>query len=193
MRALIAAAVLCAAPAGAGEEEAVAFAKENLPELAGMLESLRERSPAEFQRAVRDVERARVRIERMEEGSPRRAQELARWALRSRVQLASARLASLKAKAEPPAKAVAKAEAALDDLASQWITLERARLAREEESLTRRLDEVRRQAAEIAADPEAAAAKTAERYQKSAEAAARRAAAKRKKPKSAAARSAVGS
>lgn len=179
----LAAALLSAASAPAGEDEAVAFARENLPEMADMMERLRDRSPAEFQRAVRDVERARTRIERLPEDSPRRADELARWTLRSGVQMASARLAAVRSKPKPPAAAVAKLEAALDDLAGQWIALERSRLAREEEALAKRLEDVRRQAAEIEADPKAAAAKTAERYRKAAEAAARRAAAKRKKPK----------
>ena len=172
--------------ASAGDAEAIEFARTHYPDLADLMQRLQQRSPAEFQKAVRDVERVRLRIERMKDDSPRRAEELERWTLRSRIQVESARLASHRRKPGGAAaeEAASRIEARLQALAEEWVAFEERRLRQEAEMLEAQLSRVREQQSQIAADRGAAVEKAYRRSVAAAEAAARRARANAKRSKS---------
>ena len=75
------------------EAAAMAFVKEHHPELAEILIHLKESSPKEFERAVRDVSRASDRLSQIRERDSQTYElELKIWQARSRAQLLNARL-----------------------------------------------------------------------------------------------------
>lgn len=76
------------------QEAALAFATKNHPELARLLNQLRQRSPTAFARGIREVHFASQRIQRMAERSPNRVDaELRRWKTDSEIRLLTARWA----------------------------------------------------------------------------------------------------
>lgn len=78
----------------AEEQAALAFAKENHPELASLLEQLRSSSPKGYQSAIAELTRDRERLARVQERTPDRYEsELALWRLDSRIRLLAARSA----------------------------------------------------------------------------------------------------
>lgn len=75
------------------EAAALAFARENHPELASLLDGLKKNSSKEYQAALLDLDRAVERLAKMKEKSPERhATELADWKITSRIRLLAARL-----------------------------------------------------------------------------------------------------
>lgn len=75
------------------EAAAIAFAKENHPELAALLEGLKRNAPREYQAALADLDRAVDRLAKTKERSAERhAFELAEWKITSRIRLLAARL-----------------------------------------------------------------------------------------------------
>lgn len=80
--------------AQADAEAALAFAREHHPELEDVLSRLKKSNRAEFRRAVRDLNQARVRLERIQEKTPNRyAPALEDWKLESQIRLLAARSA----------------------------------------------------------------------------------------------------
>lgn len=67
------------------------FVREHHPELAGLLESLKENRPKEYQKAIRDLTRVRDRLANIND-KRRYELELAIWKTESRIQLLAARL-----------------------------------------------------------------------------------------------------
>ena len=75
------------------EASALEFAKTHHPELASLLEQLRDNAPKDFQAAVTDLNRIRERLDRSRKNTPERYElELAEWKLTSRIRLLAARL-----------------------------------------------------------------------------------------------------
>jgi hypothetical protein len=75
------------------EAAAIEFAKQNHPELAGLLPGLKQNAPKEYQAALLDLDRTVERLAKSKDKSPERHQfELAEWKLTSRIRLLAARL-----------------------------------------------------------------------------------------------------
>jgi hypothetical protein len=75
------------------EAAALAFARENHPELASLLDGLKRNAPKEYQAAMTDLDRVVDRLAKSKERSPERYTfELAEWKLTSRIRLLAARL-----------------------------------------------------------------------------------------------------
>jgi hypothetical protein len=79
----------------AQEEEAVLqFLRRHHAELADLLEHLRSSGPSDYQKAVRDLGKARERLEQIQRRDRQRYElELENWVLQSKIQLLVARLA----------------------------------------------------------------------------------------------------
>jgi len=74
------------------DREAVGFARTHHPELADLLERLRDANPRAYRAAVQDLSRDRVRLERLQERAPERYEyELKLWAMNSHIRLLAAR------------------------------------------------------------------------------------------------------
>ena len=85
--------VLLITPDPEREAAALSFVKQHHPELAELLTHLKESSPKEFERAIRDLYRASERLAQIQErDSISYELELGLWKARSRAQLLSARL-----------------------------------------------------------------------------------------------------
>jgi hypothetical protein len=82
-------------PTPDAEAAALAFVRENHPELAGLLEQLKPMKPAEYERAVRELATVSRNLAVLKARNPR-AYELGldAWKARSRVELLTAKLAS---------------------------------------------------------------------------------------------------
>jgi hypothetical protein len=124
------------------EAAALAFVRENHPELADLLASLKPMRPDEYRKAVRDLSQVSRTLSQLRPRDPRRYElALAVWKTRSRVDLLTARLA-----ATPPGPApelerqIRQAVAAQVDaeIVLQRLDRDRARerLAKLEESLS---------------------------------------------------------
>ena len=75
------------------EAAAIAFAQENHPELASLLEGLKRNAFKEYQAAMIELDRAVDRLAKLKEKSPERHEiELAEWKMTSRIRLLAARL-----------------------------------------------------------------------------------------------------
>lgn len=75
------------------EADAIAFAQENHPELASLLEGLKRNAFKEYQAAMIELDRAVDRLAKLKEKSPERHEiELAEWKMTSRIRLLAARL-----------------------------------------------------------------------------------------------------
>jgi hypothetical protein len=78
----------------ADADAALEFARAHHPELADLIARLKQSNRAEFRRAVRDVNMARVRLERVKEKTPNRyGMALEEWKLDSQIRLLAARSA----------------------------------------------------------------------------------------------------
>lgn len=121
------------------EAAALAFARENHPELAALLEGLKENAPKEYGAALVDLDRAVERLARTRERSAERhAVELADWKITSRIRLLAARLTM-----SPDPAVEAELRAALRErlelrLAAQ--RTERDRLQARAEKLTQQIE-----------------------------------------------------
>lgn len=75
------------------EAAALTFVRANHPELAGLLERLKDRRPHDYEKAVRDLFRVSERLALSREMFPVRYElELKQWKLTSRIQVLSARI-----------------------------------------------------------------------------------------------------
>jgi len=75
------------------QQQALGFARAQHPELADLLEKLRETNPKEFGKALHDLHRAEQRLSRMAEQNPERfALEISLWKLNSRIRLLTAQM-----------------------------------------------------------------------------------------------------
>jgi hypothetical protein len=129
---------------------AVAFAVAHHPELAPLLERLREDAPAEFAAAVADLDRTRERLAKLRDRHPERHEAaLAEWKLSSRIRLVLARLAT---------NPSAESEQELRQLVRQRAEARLAPLRAEQERVTARLEKISAQLEAFDRDPEAAVA-----------------------------------
>ncbi len=81
-------------PSAQTEVAVLEFARSHHAELAGLLESLKNNAPNEYQSAIIDLDRTRERLERSRKSNPERYElELAEWKASSRIRLLAARLA----------------------------------------------------------------------------------------------------
>ena len=75
------------------ETAALTFSREHHPELAGLIEQLKDSNPAEYQRAIRDLARTSERLAQVQQkDAPRYEVELKAWKISSRIRLVVARL-----------------------------------------------------------------------------------------------------
>ena len=76
------------------EAAVLEFARQNHPELASLLQGLKQNAPRQYQAALADLDRTAERLARSKDKSPERHEfELAEWKLTSRIRLLAARLA----------------------------------------------------------------------------------------------------
>ena len=164
---------------------AVSFAEEHHPALAALLKRLKTNSPAEYWRAIADVERSRARLDRIKSRSDKKyVEELDRWKLNSRTQVLTARLAVLRHRARTLREsdaaprdveaALAKAEEQLLKLADIRVDHNLERIARERAELTARLDRLKKAEDTLREDMTAAKDREHRRLLKAVESAARR-------------------
>lgn len=116
------------------QEVALKFARKHHPELATLLERLRKSSPEGFNRGIREIHNASLRLKRYQEKQPARfEQELRNWRIDSEIRLLTARWAVSQNK---------KLEEQIQDLmrARQESRLDQMRAERER--LARRLAEL---------------------------------------------------
>src|SRR5262249_11713749 len=82
-------------PTPDAEAAALAFVRENHPELAGLLQQLKPMKPAEYERAVRELAQVSRSLAAPKARTPRAYEPgLKVWKARSRVELLTAKLAS---------------------------------------------------------------------------------------------------
>lgn len=152
----VAAAVVQAATSAADEaaresvDEAAAasgrgFAKQHHPELARLLDQLRDNSPDQYAKALAELNKSREQLERIKARNPERYESaLEQWKLSSRIRLTVARMSLTK---DPTL------EAELRELVRTRQALQLMPLRAEEERLEKRLERVRAQLAAYDADP----------------------------------------
>ena len=140
------------------EALAIAFARTHHPEMADLVEKLRERHPVHFGKAVRDLARTQDRLQKLEAKSPERFEsELASWKLDSRIRLLTARNA-MKGSAEQGDQ--------LKDLIAQRYDLRMAQQQKERTRLVERLQTLDAQLAEASAQREVSVQKEFDRLTK---------------------------
>ena len=141
------------------EASALAFAREHHSELAELVENLRSRHPAHFNKAVRELSRTQERLEKLHEArsQQRYENELAIWKLDSRIRLLSARSAM---KESPPDTEQ------LQELLRQRYDLRTAFQQQERDRLAERVKVLDTQIAESSSQRDAVVAKEFERMTK---------------------------
>lgn len=76
------------------EAAIIEFARTHHPELAGLLEALKNSAPKEYRAALLDLDKTRERLDKVRKSAPERHDlELAEWKASSRIRLLAARLA----------------------------------------------------------------------------------------------------
>lgn len=74
------------------DREAIGFARTHHPELADLLERMRNNNPRAYRAAIQDLSRDRARLERLQDRAPERYEfELKLWTMDSRIRLLAAR------------------------------------------------------------------------------------------------------
>lgn len=132
----------------AREAAVLAFAREHHPELVKLFRQLERNAPAEYAKAVAELDRDRDRLEKLRTRQPDRFDAaLAEWKLSSRIRLVLARLSLA---ADP------KLEAELREMVRERAELRLAPLRAEKERLEKRLDKLSRTLADHDRDPAAA-------------------------------------
>jgi len=117
------------------EEEAIAFAKQHHPELARLLEHLKNSSQQHYRHAIVDLARIQQRLERMKEKDSARYEfDLKAWKLKSRILLTVAQLEMNQDDEQVQQK--------LKEILAQKIALEKSRLEYERRSLQQRLERI---------------------------------------------------
>jgi hypothetical protein len=134
---------------GSTDEEASGrarrFAEQHHPELARLLDQLRDNSPEQHAKALQELSRAQEQLERTKARNPDRYEAaLEQWKLSSRIRLTVARMSLTK----DPAL-----EAELRELVKARRALQLLPLRAEQERLEKRLEKVRTELAAYDADP----------------------------------------
>lgn len=130
------------------EAAVLAFAREHHPELVKLFRQLERNAPAEYAKAVAELDRDRDRLEKLRARQADRFDAaLAEWKLSSRIRLVLARLSLA---ADP------KLEAELREMVRERTELRLTPLRAEKERLEKRLDKVSRTLADHDRDPAAA-------------------------------------
>ena len=133
------------APALPPEREKAArdFAEKQHPELASLLAQLKKTAPVEYAAAITDLNRARERLEKVQERQPERYDaELQEWTLTSRIRLVLARMAM---NDDPQLdEELATAVQQRQDLRRNLLTTERERISRRLEKVEALLKELKR-------------------------------------------------
>jgi hypothetical protein len=135
------------------EGELLTFVREHHPELADLLDQLKPMKAAEYQAALKDLDRDVRRLDQLKTKSPNRYEpELSLWISRSRIRLLSARLAmsedgELREKLKEELRELRRRES---DVLQLEIDAVRQNLDRQQ----RRLAQLEQQAAELKGDDE---------------------------------------
>jgi len=125
------------------EAAAMAFVKEHHPELADIVNHLKESSPKEFERAMRDLSRASERLSQIRQRDEEAYElELKIWQARSRAQLLNARLQM--SDDEDLRKQLRDALTEEYDLRLQILSRDRDRFAERVKSLDQQIDRLTR-------------------------------------------------
>lgn len=122
------------------EAAALAFARENHPELAALLEGLKQNAPREYEAALVDLDRAVERLNKTRERSTERYEfELSDWKITSRIRLLAARLTM-----SPDPGVEAELRTALRERLELRVTAQRSerdRLQARVEKMTQQIDD----------------------------------------------------
>jgi hypothetical protein len=125
------------------QQLALEFAKAQHPELAELLEKLKESKPKEFGRALQDLYRAQQRLSRMSEKTPERfALEISLWKVQSRIRLLAAQMVMEGDTAQDETLKALLSDRR--DLKIQLLRLDRARADERLASLDQQLAELQR-------------------------------------------------
>jgi len=153
------------------QNDALAFAREHHPELATLIEKLRTDNRREYDRAIRQLSQAQVRLVRLKKQAPPQYElALAAWKLDSRAQLLAARMTM----SQDPAL-----EAELKQILRERVDVRLKDLQAERGRLQDRLSKVDKSIHDIEADKTAVAEKDFQRIKQSVVARSRRPALKR--------------
>lgn len=136
---------------GDQERQALEFARNQHPELADLLQRLKESNASEYAKALQDLQRAQARLARFAERNPDRfSAELAIWKVNSRIRLLMARMMM----DEDPAL-----ESQLKELVEERRSLRLAMLKADQAKAAERLARLNRQLEEMQRRPERATEK----------------------------------
>lgn len=130
---------------GEREEAALGFAREHHPELATLIETLREQSPEKYSQALQEVAHASERLQALRDKRPERYElELKDWTLNSQIRLLAARTGMKTADPEQDAQ--------LRELLGRQIDLRREHLELEKKDLAAHLQRIDEQLQHIETD-----------------------------------------
>jgi hypothetical protein len=131
----------------AREAAAMDFVKHHHPELAELLIHLKESTPKEYERAIRDLSRASERLAQIRERDPEAYElELKVWQARSRAQLLNARLQMTED--DEIRKKLREALTEEYDLRLQILTRDRDRFAEKTKNLDQQIERLQQRRAE---------------------------------------------
>lgn len=133
------------------EQSVIDFVKANQPKLQQLLTFLKNKQPAQYQQAIREVSRTKSRLSNLENRDKEMyAIELELWQVRSQLRMLTAEISVSKAEAKE------KLTEKLKNLAEQEAKLELQRLTLEHSRLATRVEQLENQIRERSEDPEAA-------------------------------------
>jgi hypothetical protein len=145
--------------------ELLKFCEEHHKELLPLLESLRKKRPAEFERALKTLDREINQLQAIKIKSIERYEKLlAQWVLRSRIKLLSARLAVRSSKEQR-----AKTATSLSKLIGQLQDLRIKHLSEERQALQNRMNKVGTQIDQLRSNRNAEIKKQMDAFTKNAE------------------------
>lgn len=126
------------------EQEALAFARNQHPELADLLVKLQEKNPKEFEKALQELHRAQQRLSRLAEQNPQRFPlELNLWKVDSRIRLVMGQMMLERDSEEAELKALINERR---NLKIELLKFDRSQAAEKVASLDRQLEQLQRDA-----------------------------------------------
>jgi len=126
------------------EQEALAFARNQHPELADLLVKLQEKNPKEFEKAMQELHRAQQRLSRLAEQNPKRFPlELNLWKVDSRIRLTMGQMMLEQESEEAELKALITERT---NLKIELLKFDRSQAAEKVASLDRQLEQLQRDA-----------------------------------------------
>jgi len=126
------------------EQEALAFARNQHPELAELLVKLQEKNPKEFEKAMQELHRAQQRLSRLAEQNPKRFPlELNLWKVDSRIRLTMGQMMLERESEEAELKALITERT---NLKIELLKFDRSQAAEKVASLDRQIEQLQRDA-----------------------------------------------